>query len=70
MDGHYRFIGLVVIGGRLLSVCFIARILRGRTIREFVVGVLFVPAGFTLLWMTVFGNTAYHLIKDKAGQFL
>ena len=32
---------------------FIARISRGRTIREFVCGVLFVPAGFTLLWMTV-----------------
>ena len=40
---------------------FIARISRGRTIREFVVGVLFVPAGFTFLWMTVFGNTAIAL---------
>lgn len=49
---------------------FIARISRGRTIREFVVGVLFVPAGFTLLWMTVFGNTAIHLIKDKGAEAL
>ena len=40
---------------------FIARISRGRTIREFVIGVLFVPAGFTFLWMTVFGNTAMAL---------
>ena len=40
---------------------FIARISRGRTIREFVVGVLFVPTGFTLVWMTVFGNTAIWL---------
>ncbi|MBV6328481.1 BCCT family transporter, partial [Pseudomonas aeruginosa] len=24
-------------------------------------GVLFVPAGFTLLWMTVFGDTAIHM---------
>lgn len=40
---------------------FIARISRGRTIREFVVGVLFVPAAFTFLWMTVFGNTAIAL---------
>ncbi len=40
---------------------FIARISRGRTIREFVTGVLLVPAGFTLLWMTVFGNTAIHI---------
>src|SRR5690606_35664892 len=37
---------------------FIARISRGRTIREFVVGVLLVPSGFTFLWFTVFGNTA------------
>ncbi|MYN13080.1 BCCT family transporter [Pusillimonas sp. TS35] len=41
---------------------FIARISRGRTIREFVLGVLLVPAGFTLLWMTVFGDTAIHMI--------
>ncbi|WP_298015705.1 choline BCCT transporter BetT [uncultured Castellaniella sp.] len=41
---------------------FIARISRGRTIREFVRGVLLVPAGFTLLWMTVFGDTAIHFI--------
>ncbi|MFY1927677.1 BCCT family transporter, partial [Achromobacter dolens] len=41
---------------------FIARISRGRTIREFVSGVLLVPAGFTLFWMTVFGDTAIHFI--------
>ncbi|MCQ9618093.1 choline BCCT transporter BetT [Paenalcaligenes niemegkensis] len=41
---------------------FIARISRGRTIREFVRGVLLVPAGFTLLWMTVFGDTAIYYI--------
>jgi choline/glycine/proline betaine transport protein len=40
---------------------FIARISRGRTIREFVLGVLFVPTGFTFLWMTVFGNTGIWL---------
>lgn len=44
---------------------FIARVSRGRTIREFVTGVLFVPAGFTLMWMTFFGNSAIYLIKDK-----
>jgi choline/glycine/proline betaine transport protein len=37
---------------------FIARISRGRTIRQFVSGVLVVPVAFTFLWMTVFGNTA------------
>lgn len=40
---------------------FIARISRGRTIREFVGGVLLVPTLFTFLWMTVFGNTAIAL---------
>ena len=41
---------------------FIARVSRGRTIREFVIGVLFVPVGFTFLWMTVFGNSALDAI--------
>jgi choline/glycine/proline betaine transport protein len=50
---------------------FIARISRGRTIREFVCGVLFVPAGFTLLWMTVFGDTAIHLVlQEGVGSLL
>lgn len=40
---------------------FIARVSRGRTIREFVCGVLFVPVGFTFMWMTFFGNTAIAL---------
>ncbi|GAA4891612.1 choline BCCT transporter BetT [Ferrimonas pelagia] len=44
---------------------FIARISRGRTIRQFVMGVLFVPAGFTLAWMTVFGNSAIDLILNQ-----
>ena len=44
---------------------FIARVSRGRTIREFVVGVLFVPVGFTFMWMTVFGDTALHLIMTE-----
>ncbi|OWK33824.1 high-affinity choline transport protein [Sphingomonas dokdonensis] len=45
---------------------FIARISRGRTIREFVTGVLFVPTAFTFLWMTVFGNTAISLDLGQA----
>ncbi len=43
---------------------FIARISRGRTIREFIMGVLLVPTGFTLLWMTAFGNSAIDLIAN------
>lgn len=37
---------------------FIARISRGRTIRDFVLGASLAPAGFTFVWLTVFGNTA------------
>ena len=40
---------------------FIARVSRGRTIREFVIGVLVVPTGAVLLWMTVFGATAVYM---------
>ena len=48
---------------------FIARISRGRTVREFLTGVLLVPAAFTFLWMTVFGNTAISLdMGQAAGQ--
>jgi choline/glycine/proline betaine transport protein len=44
---------------------FIARISKGRTIREFMVGVLFLPTGFTFLWMTIFGNSGISLILNK-----
>ena len=40
---------------------FIARISRGRTIREFIVGVLLVPTSLAFLWLTVFGNTALYM---------
>jgi len=45
---------------------FIARISRGRTIREFILGVLLAPAGFTFIWLTVFGNTALWLERTGA----
>lgn len=41
---------------------FIAKISRGRTIRQFVVGVMVVPTVFTFLWFSVFGDTALHFI--------
>ncbi len=37
---------------------FIARVSRGRTVREFIVSVLIVPSLACVLWMTVFGETA------------
>ncbi|MEZ4439085.1 MAG: BCCT family transporter [Polyangiaceae bacterium] len=46
---------------------FVARISRGRTVREFVLGVLLVPTAVTLLWFGVFGGTALHLEAEGAG---
>jgi len=39
---------------------FIARVSKGRTIGEFVIGVLAVPTMFNFAWMTVFGSNALH----------
>ncbi|HCN17609.1 MULTISPECIES: BCCT family transporter [Psychrobacter] len=41
---------------------FIAKISRGRTIREFVLGVMLVPTFFTFFWFAVFGDTALNMI--------
>lgn len=45
---------------------FIARISRGRTIREFVAGVLLAPTAFTLVWFGVFGLSAIQV--EMSGQ--
>src|SRR5690554_6313433 len=41
---------------------FIAKISRGRTIRQFVFGVMLVPTAFTFFWFSVFGETALYMI--------
>ncbi|WP_233970636.1 choline transporter [Pectobacterium versatile] len=41
---------------------FLARISRGRTIRQFVVGTLIIPFVFTLLWLSIFGNSALYQV--------
>lgn len=46
---------------------FIARISYGRTIREFITGVLLVPTLFTFAWMTIFGDSALHIEMFGAG---
>jgi choline/glycine/proline betaine transport protein len=45
---------------------FIARVSRGRTIREFMLGVLLVPSILTFVWMSVFGGSA--LYQELAGN--
>lgn len=49
---------------------FVARVSRGRTIREFVTGVLLVPMGATFLWMSAFGDGALHMIMAQGATNL
>ncbi|MFZ5967173.1 MAG: BCCT family transporter [Bacillota bacterium] len=47
---------------------FIARISKGRTIREFVLAVLIIPSLLSFVWLSVFGGTAMHLNQLFNGQ--
>ncbi|WP_295629231.1 choline BCCT transporter BetT [uncultured Corynebacterium sp.] len=50
---------------------FLARISRGRSLRQFIVGTLTIPFVFVLLWVSVFGNSALDLVlggDDEFGQ--
>ena len=49
---------------------FIARVSRGRTIREFIIGVMLIPTGFTLIWMGFMGNAGLFNILHKGQQSL
>ncbi|MFO7746674.1 MAG: BCCT family transporter [Orrella sp.] len=44
---------------------FIARVSRGRSVREFMISVLIVPALACVVWMTVFGNTAIEQVVSQ-----
>jgi choline/glycine/proline betaine transport protein len=46
---------------------FIARISKGRTVKEFLLGVLFVPTLLTFVWLTVFGGSALYVEMFGAG---
>ena len=43
---------------------FIARVSRGRSVREFIICVLLIPSTVSVLWMTAFGGTAISQIVD------
>ena len=47
---------------------FIARISKGRTIREFLSVVMFVPLLFCLIWFTSFGQTAIFQFQEGIGN--
>ncbi|MCP5280049.1 MAG: BCCT family transporter [Rhodoferax sp.] len=44
---------------------FIARVSRGRTVREFIISVLIIPSLACVLWMTVFGSTAISQLVNE-----
>ncbi|MBY7945476.1 BCCT family transporter [Vibrio fluvialis] len=47
---------------------FIARVSRGRTVREFLCAVVFIPTLLTLIWMAVFGGIALDQVANKVGE--
>ena len=49
---------------------FIARISKGRTIREFVLGVILLPSAVSMVWFVIFGGTAIHLALTKATEIV
>jgi glycine betaine transporter len=49
---------------------FSARISKGRTIKEFIIGVLFIPTLGTFVWFSAFGGSALHLIHNLGNNAL
>ncbi|MBB3114920.1 BCCT family transporter [Corynebacterium bovis] len=47
---------------------FVARISRGRTVREFIGGVLILPTVFTIVWFSVFGYAGIHIERTEPGS--
>ncbi|WP_117232693.1 BCCT family transporter [Vibrio maerlii] len=47
---------------------FVARISKGRTVREFLMCVLIIPTMVTTAWMSVFGGVAIQQVMDKVGK--
>ncbi|WP_299013057.1 BCCT family transporter [uncultured Photobacterium sp.] len=47
---------------------FIARVSKGRTVREFICAVVFIPTLITLVWMSVFGGIAIDQVVNQVGE--
>ena len=47
---------------------FIARVSKGRTVREFLIAVLLIPTMVTIVWMTAFGGGGLNQAMDEVGQ--
>ncbi|MGF1715504.1 BCCT family transporter [Photobacterium chitinilyticum] len=47
---------------------FIARVSKGRTVREFLFAVVFIPTLMTIVWMSIFGGIALDQVVNKVGE--
>lgn len=47
---------------------FIARVSRGRTVREFILAVVFIPTLLIIVWMSVFGGIALEQVSNQIGE--
>ncbi len=48
---------------------FLARVSRGRTLREFILGALILPFSYVVMWVAIFGNSALELIRSGDTNF-
>jgi choline/glycine/proline betaine transport protein len=48
---------------------FLARISRGRTIRQFVAGTMIIPFSYIVMWISIFGNSAIDVVRDGNAEF-
>ena len=48
---------------------FLARISRGRTIRQFVLGTMVIPFSYIVMWISVFGNAAIDRVRSGDADF-
>jgi len=46
---------------------FVARVSKGRTIRQFVLAVTLLPSGFSMVWLSIYGGAAFNLDKFSNG---
>lgn len=46
---------------------FIARVSKGRTVREFMIAILIIPTFITMIWMSAFGGTALEQVQNNIG---
>lgn len=47
---------------------FIARVSKGRTVRQFIASVLIIPTLLTTVWMTIFGRSGIDQVKNEVGE--